>query len=280
MVPQREPVSPAELAKQGVKARDFAYESTLPPIRSTLFHQVQPGRFTNKRVRDSLSDDSDTDGPNAKRAKALSRVPTEIYDEETSQPTAPSRGLISHRPELRSTIPLATQPQTPPRRGVTTPHHTPSTPQFESQNSEIDTPLVTPSGSFQLEHDYSPVDIASTSQPDSQFTPIQDAHVSYSQLGFTPVTSQVDDSQPTTVASLSPSRLARPHLSIMSKSVARLTRRTSSLIRRTSASILSSAPRYYLRARKTITYFVKSKPRTHTRGSPNIKRTVRKPGKA
>lgn len=269
MVPQREPVSPAELAKQGIKARDFAYESTLPPIRSSLLHQVQPGLPLKKRVRDS-GDDSNPSGSNSKRPRALSRVPTEVFEEEESQPTSRSRGLIGHRQDPRFT-PLTSQSHTSTNVGVIPSKHAPSTPRLKSQNSDIDTPPVSPSGSFRN----LPMDIVST---DYQLIRAGKIVKSHPQLGFIATSSQANESQ--TIASLPSTPLARPSLSIVSKHISRLTRQTSSLIRRTSGSILSSAPRYYLRARKTINYYVNSKPRSHARGSPNLKRTVRKAGKA
>jgi hypothetical protein len=266
---------PNELARDDIKARDFAYESQLPPIRSIMYRQIQPA----KRDLTSMKADSD-DNPRAlKRPRPLARVPTEIIMVEDSQ--------NSQGPNCTSN-----QWETSPRRMLlpaTSPrnlHHQsplliqlPSPARFESQQSEIDTPLVTPTGSFF--HDRpTPVDVISSGvDSQSQFSNI-DPPVSYSQLGFTPSTSQADNSQ--AIASLLPSH----PISLRSKTGSYLSLRTSSLIRRNSSHLSSTTPRYFLRKRKVISYYAntrasasRAKQRGHNRGSSNMKRSVRRPGK-
>ena len=203
------------LANYGIKVRDFAYESTLPPIAPIrrLPRQVQPGPRPLKRVRNDYE---------------------EPEDDPFSQHTPPKVGTREGDPtkkmklERKLTEPAAPAPNPPTRaRGFTdlnsyeasqdtqftagansqqSDYSSPSQSQpplqyFESQDSEpyIHTPLVTPNGSLQW-----PVTDTSTmpaSQLDTNSQAIVPELISYSQLGF----SQVDEpSQEATSAMSSP----------------------------------------------------------------------------
>jgi hypothetical protein len=130
--------SVAQLASLGIKVRDFAYESKLPPIQPIYRHprQIQPAvvRTTLKRQwKESEEDDffSQSGSQSESSQKKLERTSTEPaippapdiddYDTESQDP--------NKYPESQQ-MPLSI---------------------FESQESEpyVDTPLVTPKGSLQ-----------------------------------------------------------------------------------------------------------------------------------
>jgi hypothetical protein len=157
--PVRESKQPdaATLAMLGIKVRDFAYESTLPPVKPVhlLPRQIQPGLRTLKRIRDGEVEDvfsqptagsaEEGEGSSSKKSK-LERTMTEPVL-ETGIPPTRARGfanLEEYDPATDSQLIINSQQsdlgasQPPPLV-------------FESQESEpyIDTPFVTPNGSLQ-----------------------------------------------------------------------------------------------------------------------------------
>lgn len=176
------------LASYGIKVRDFAYESTLPPIAPVRFlpRQIQPGL---KRVRQGEEEnpfiqspprDTGAEGSNFIKKLKLGREVTEPDLQSSSLPPTRARGFTnlddydhSTESQLISTSQQSDWPSQPPLQ------------YDDSQEFEpyIDTPLVTPNGSLQWP-------VANTSSiPASQLdTASQDAAselLSYSQLGFT-----------------------------------------------------------------------------------------------
>ncbi|KAG5654615.1 hypothetical protein H0H81_011590 [Sphagnurus paluster] len=141
------------LAQLGIKVRDFAYESTLPPIPPYIrFRQVLPGPTPLKRH----NDDPEA-GPSSSKRSKLTREDTEP---DIPQPTiGRARGftnLRDYEPEPSRSRPLSQQSN-------------PITSQLPlrylySREPEpyIDTPVVTPNGSLHWKHD------APASQPDPE----------------------------------------------------------------------------------------------------------------
>lgn len=202
------------LVESGIHARDFAYESTLPPIAPVrhVRQQIQPGALRRGGEFAGEEDDhepqtfycdAETGGTTVglrprKRKRPIERTPTEPVDEEPSQGPCPLSGgplRLSQRrhwgadlaPRLLATPrkpfhPVASTPISSPGNRNT---HSPSQPgvQGTSQESEwIDTPLVTPNGSFQWPVADSSDVPASQLDSASQLPVPED--VTFSQLGF------------------------------------------------------------------------------------------------
>ena len=206
----------ATLASYGIKVRDFAYESTLPPVKPVhlLPRQIQPGLRALKRVRggeDILSQPiagsaADGEGSFSKKSK-LERTVTEPALESGVPPTR-ERGFVNlddYDLTADSQAVIDSQQSDPPTSQ-------PPVLYFESQDSEpyIDTPFVTPNGSLQW-----PVTDNSTIPASQLDTASQEAApepLSYSQLGF----SQADQPSQQQVSRGSSSVLSDPPTSPIS----------------------------------------------------------------
>lgn len=131
------------MAKLGIKVRDFAYESTLPKVRTIHTHvQVQPGPMKRTRGEGEAKESSSS----SKKAK-LERMITEP-DIQSINPPVRARGfanLDDYEPETESQLIGVSSQQSD------WPSSQPPPTYFDSQDSEphIDTPLVTPNGSLQ-----------------------------------------------------------------------------------------------------------------------------------
>ncbi|KAI0920926.1 hypothetical protein AcW1_004939 [Taiwanofungus camphoratus] len=219
------------LAEYGIKVRDFAYESTLPPI-APVPHvplQIQPGLSPLKRRRD-YEEEGDEDEPyvgqtlyfdseiggssqgarHVKKTKPLERTATEPADGPSTMGLHPWRATgFADLSEAAKQTPPTSQPSTPSRssvRNVDTPRSHPHNMDFSSpsqpglqgtsQESEgwIDTPLVTPNGSLQ----YAVVDNSAilAPQPDTNSELPVPENLTYSQLRFSPERSQSDAPKP------------------------------------------------------------------------------------
>lgn len=145
----------AMLANLGIKVRDFAYESKLPPIQPIYRHprQIQPAvvRNTLKRQWTETGEDDLFSQLSSQPEKKLERTSTEPAIPPAPGPPARMLGLTNiddfdhdnDSPHIDSQ-----QPNMYPE----SPSHSPTPPSiFESQESEpyVDTPLVTPNGSLQ-----------------------------------------------------------------------------------------------------------------------------------
>ncbi|KAF5387758.1 hypothetical protein D9615_000613 [Tricholomella constricta] len=145
------------LARHGIKVRDYAYESKLPPVRPYRVRQIQPapGPRPLKRVRmDGEDDDVFYNHPRAiegeGRSSKRSKLEREVTEPDIQLPTLNrARGflnLIDYEPE-----PQSQSQQTDWEAS----HSQPPSRFLESQDSEpyIDTPFVTPNGSLQWKTD-------------------------------------------------------------------------------------------------------------------------------
>ncbi|KDR83980.1 hypothetical protein GALMADRAFT_236532 [Galerina marginata CBS 339.88] len=76
-----------ELKKLGIKVRDFAYESTLPPLRTIYRHprQIQPG--VPRPLQRQVTEPDQSDSQQSQSNKNVERTPTE----PALSPTAPMR---------------------------------------------------------------------------------------------------------------------------------------------------------------------------------------------
>lgn len=124
---------PEDLAKLGIKVRDFAYESKLPPIPPFRRKPVQPVMRSPKRLHRFGEEDIDNEDVfSVGERPKLQRVDTEPVIEEPASQRMPAYSDLTRLP------PLFLPPSQPPIH--------------DSQESEpyveIDTPLVTPNGSL------------------------------------------------------------------------------------------------------------------------------------
>jgi len=208
------------LAGGGIKARDFAYESRLPPIRSVPHFRVQiqsipralkrsrgdyeEGEEGDDYVQQTFYFDAETGGTTVglrRRAerKPVERTPTEPVDEPASSHFRQRRRLdgadFSLRREMEATLdPRRTVPParyTTPNARTSAGQEFDSLPQLDtqetSQESEpwIATPLVTPSGSLQMTvTNNSDVPASQLDTPSRLPPPTEDAI--FSQLAFSP----------------------------------------------------------------------------------------------
>ncbi|GBE79920.1 hypothetical protein BKA93DRAFT_197244 [Sparassis latifolia] len=226
------PPSPDMLAAHGIKVRDFAYESTLPPIKSVPYIplQVQPGiggptllkRFRISREEDLVDNEpyvrrmfcTDSDAMpgereqtyEVKKPQPLQRVDTEPVLSEPQSKRAMAFAVLPVGPSHDSYRPPPSTPPRPPSLHISTQSPNRIGPQYfpslfqpglqdPSQDSEawIDTPLVTPNGSLQLPVADNSAIPASQLDTNSQL-PAPELF-SYSQLGFSPERSQIPASQ-------------------------------------------------------------------------------------
>lgn len=124
---------PEDLAKLGIKVRDFAYESKLPPIPPFRRKPVQSVMRSPKRLHRFGEEDIDNEDVfSVGERPKLQRVDTEPVIEELASQRMPAYSDLTRLP------PLLLPPSQPPIH--------------DSQESEpyveIDTPLVTPNGSL------------------------------------------------------------------------------------------------------------------------------------
>lgn len=208
-------VHAAVLASYGIKVRDFAFESTLPPVRPVRLLQIQPEPRPMKRIRDGEEGDvffqnsgsQDGEGGSSKKQK-LGREVTEPDIQPAAAPPTRARGFANladydHSLESQLIQSQQTEWSQPPLQY-----------DDESQESEpyIDTPIVTPNGSLQWRV------IDNSNIPESQLDTESQANapelLSYSQLGLP----QPDFSQQETSQSeeLSPLKLTQSSSSVLS----------------------------------------------------------------
>ncbi len=173
--PQRPPMSSEELARIGIKVRDFAYESKLPPIQPYRRPQVQPA--SPRRLAHKQATDQDV----GQAASKLARVMTEPVD-ESSQP----RRERAYENMDVDFPPLMMPAEITQDQDWYIPQSQP--PLTDSQESDpyVDTPLVTPNGSLQWIRDTTCIP---ASQLDTESQQPAPEMLSFAQLGF----SQPDD---------------------------------------------------------------------------------------
>ncbi|KAI0796952.1 hypothetical protein C8Q75DRAFT_888063 [Abortiporus biennis] len=165
----------ALLSKYGIKVRDFAYESKLPPIHTAIHiplyvaPSTRPFKRSNKQYNLKFSQNENAQAEFVQGSSQLNREDTEPVDpsSQTSEVTRPPIGFTDLgsylTKRLSATLSSIGQlyPSTPkkerflPGQILTPSAHTwtPSQPGLagESQKTEdwVDTPLVTPNGSLQ-----------------------------------------------------------------------------------------------------------------------------------
>ncbi|KAF7981679.1 hypothetical protein HWV62_32230 [Athelia sp. TMB] len=234
--PKEKQVTAAELAKLGIKVRDFAYESVLPPIPPYIRGhraptQVIVGPAPAPRTRRTEDDDDDNSlhaGPSHRKplssnkpasqtkgkgkARSLERESTEPEDNQVLPPTR-ERGyadLTEYHSASQSQPRRHHAPQTPP---AFAPLHTNSqsqstwAPEYSSQSQS------TPPFEYSQESNYIDTPLvtpngslqwleldigsAAPSQMDTDSQLPPAELISYSQLGFSPFESQMESqSQP------------------------------------------------------------------------------------
>ncbi|KAF8812223.1 hypothetical protein BYT27DRAFT_7239775 [Phlegmacium glaucopus] len=183
--------SVATLASLGIKVRDFAYESKLPPIQPIYRHprQVQPAvvRTALKRQSTETGQDdpfSQSSSQPETSQKKLERTSTEPAIPPASETPARTLGLTNMDDFDHEYDSLQIDSQQP-NMYPDFPSHSQTPPSiFESQESEpyVDTPLVTPNGSLQWPApDTSEIP---RSQLDTEPQITAPEPLSYSQLGF------------------------------------------------------------------------------------------------
>ncbi|KAG5648876.1 hypothetical protein DXG03_000225 [Asterophora parasitica] len=131
------------LRRLGIKTRDFAYESSLPPVRAYHRRQIQPS-VPSKRTRMSGDDDESSGHSSEGGSKKKAKLEREDTEPNIQGPTL-SRARVFMNLDDYDPEPLS-QSQNSGWEASQRP-----SPFFESQDSEpyIDTPLVTPNGSLQ-----------------------------------------------------------------------------------------------------------------------------------
>ncbi|KAF9441688.1 hypothetical protein P691DRAFT_812194 [Macrolepiota fuliginosa MF-IS2] len=238
--PLSEQPSVPKLLELGVKVRDFAYESTLPPIPTVYLQprQIQPSE--PKDVNDPndphyiLEEERKKKVYTLESTRKIERTPTEPALETELQP--PPRRTFPKIKRTDAQANLASQPndqyhsQSQPPLPHALPHDiTNTTPQYsqlqpvpgltvDSQEPWIDTPIITPNGSPQFPNiprvavhaaSTSPITSQSGLGSDSQQQRQQQAPgvpdeepMSYSQMGFS---QPLESSQPLSLLPLSTS---------------------------------------------------------------------------
>jgi hypothetical protein len=204
------------LRSLGIKVRDFAYESTLPPIAPIprVPRQTQPSARPLKRTRGDLEEEDrlpshplrpqfGCEATNASsKPESLVRKATEPL--EFSPPPVSKRAMgcadLSRPVLFGSQLPFRTPRRalkvhrTPPRRSPTTPLTSPlfgspleEPSQGASQESEL---VMTPASpaSWRIIEDTSSIP---TSQMDTDLLAFVPEEISYSQLGLSPQSSQL-----------------------------------------------------------------------------------------
>ncbi|KAF8969425.1 hypothetical protein BDZ97DRAFT_1795586 [Flammula alnicola] len=179
----------ADLKKLGIKVRDFAYESTLPPVPTVYCHprQIQPSVNRNPVQRQST--ETDEDGAFSQQSQGGTKKPEKTPTEPALTPAPPARqgGFLNIEDYDRTNDNIIDSQKAPSFPESPVNSQVPPT-IFESQASEptIKTPLVMPNGSLQ----WNILDISDIppSQLDTESQAAVPEMFSYSQLGFSPPT--------------------------------------------------------------------------------------------
>lgn len=191
------------LQSLGIKVRDFAYESTLPPIASIprVPRQIQPSARPLKRTSREWDEENGAPssssrppfGRESKKPNALVRRPTEPleFDPPASKCTTESADLTRPFP-FGSQLPFPASCRTPSKAPSASPPTSPlfgSPSQEASQESEL---VMTPPGaeSWNIEDTSS----IPASQLDTEPLSLVPEEISYSQAGLSPQPSQPDTS--------------------------------------------------------------------------------------
>ncbi|KAH0587849.1 hypothetical protein H2248_006604 [Termitomyces sp. 'cryptogamus'] len=179
------------LAELGIKVRDFAYESKLPPVQPYRVRQIQPGPRPLKRSRKDGEEDVSTaietaEGSLSRKSK-LKREDTEP-DVTQHQPRRPrTLGFFNVRCD-----PDANPSQSQPAEYSQLNNFSQSQP-LDSQDSDpyVVTPTVTPNGSLQWP------DATISEIPASQLDTVSQANdpelFTYSQLGMSEAETEYPD---------------------------------------------------------------------------------------
>ncbi|KAG1833499.1 hypothetical protein EV424DRAFT_1365575 [Suillus variegatus] len=276
------------LQSLGIKVRDFAYESTLPPIAPVprVPRQTQPSARPLKRTRGDWEEEEG--GPSHSSRPQFGREATNAGMQASSKPEslvrkateplefnpAPASKRAMGRADLSkpvygSQLPFRTPRcalkthRTPPRRFSTTPLTSPlfGSPSEEpsqggSQESEL---VMTPAGpvSWHIEDTSS----IPASQMDTDSLAFVPEEISYSQLGLSPQSSPLATSVSTAIRSpVSPSRVSPPSQgggTLESSHVIAQTLNSSRELKRglkakTTKISTQTSPRYLLRRRSLL----------------------------
>lgn len=255
------------LAEHDIKVRDFAYESTLPPIAAFRIRQVQatPNR-PMKRARQS-EDEEDAES-SSNPTNRLERTVTEpVVDDSlaTTRTRVRARGIANINlydpfiddPNVQTHL-VNSQQSNPDTDTLS--QSQPSLQYLTSQESDnepelaepyIRTPIVTPNGSLRWETSTAPI-IDNSSLPASQLDTSSQAQdtapelLSYSQLGF----SQIEDEMETQMETDAPMH-EHPSTPLPSLTSSSPLPRAASSSRRIPSQVpdVSPSPRYHLRKR-------------------------------
>ncbi|KAL0949258.1 hypothetical protein HGRIS_009336 [Hohenbuehelia grisea] len=162
--------SAEELERLGIKVRDFAYESTLPPIAPWVHRQILP----------SVGPRRENTEPDIEQSQSQS-----LDDDDELSDVSPNE--FSRITSWTSRLGKRPRPSIQPSHFATPPQKQPSLGHFdESQESAyIRTPIVTPNGSLQW-HDADIASAGPASQLDGASQIPEPEVMSYSQLGFAP----------------------------------------------------------------------------------------------
>ncbi|PSR93779.1 hypothetical protein PHLCEN_2v4674 [Hermanssonia centrifuga] len=285
---QRERHKTVMASRYGIRVRDFAYESKLPPVPSYR-PPVQVGPRTLKRTRRDYEQTSDVEEDygvpftpdlvsssprRVKKSKPLQRELTEpVVSSQSQQATGyefPVQSMRIGCSTPRNGAYLA--PSTPPRLAIQVPTSSfspmvnsmdtfstpPSQPGLDESSQEtepwVDTPLVTPNGSYQFKF------TDTSAVPASQLGDVlpEIPKTSFPQLGLIPLLSStslrrgLQRSLSRISGTSSPSRSSSFRQIVAPKSRSRAnTRKFPSLSPSTSRASLM--PRYHLRNRAAVT---------------------------
>jgi len=136
--------STVDLKKLGIKVRDFAYEKTLPPVRTVHLHrQVLPGVARQTIARQKTEEDA---SQSQSQPRMVDRTPTE--PSLTPIPPKRARGLFDLELEESDDENITSSQQAPTPESLSNA----KIPQilFDPHESQLraDTPIVTPNGSW------------------------------------------------------------------------------------------------------------------------------------
>ncbi|KAH7916274.1 hypothetical protein BJ138DRAFT_1139973 [Hygrophoropsis aurantiaca] len=210
-VPSQQP-TPEVLAQLGIKVRDFAYESTLPPIAPIprVPRQMQPGPRPLKRAQrdwDDGNDDSSTSSrchnyggrlspdmhvnAGQRKSKSLERKVTEPLEPIQSLPSRRTLGF-TELSQYRSNIPGPSAFAPAPRASArsfsnsppTSPLNPPSFQDLSQESESIVTPVSSPNNS--IHWNVTDVSLIPASQLDTESQAYCPEMLSYSQMGLSP----------------------------------------------------------------------------------------------
>ncbi|KIM46410.1 hypothetical protein M413DRAFT_441504 [Hebeloma cylindrosporum] len=184
--------STADLKKFGVKVRDFAYEKTLPPVRTVHLHrQVLPGVVRQSIARQKTEEDASQSQQSQSQPRTVDRTPTE----PSLTPVPPKRagGLFDLELELEESDDENT---TLSQRPSTREFPSAQIPQilFESQESQprADTPVLTSNDSWNWN---------SSDIPRSRYNEPSQAPIPQMLSNSQPSIPLIEDNQPTSPTS-------------------------------------------------------------------------------